>query len=94
MATITFTATFSGGNGTLAVDIDDTIKLNFTDAGPLLQTADISIGLHDFVVSGAASPGPGGGVQLVITGDADSNSPLNYGAGVILPDPQQMVVNS
>jgi hypothetical protein len=91
MCTVTFTPTFSGGLGSVDILIDDTTTLTFNTDDP--QTISLPSGNHDYTVSGGASPGPGGGIQIDITGDAITDTPLKYGAGLILPDPHTMIVD-
>ncbi|HEY4326729.1 MAG TPA: hypothetical protein VGN20_22275 [Mucilaginibacter sp.] len=91
MCEIIFTPTFSGGLGTVDILINGNTTLSFNSNTP--QSIVLPSGNHDFVISGAASPGPGGGLQIDIGGDAITDTPINYGAGVILPDPHNMIVD-
>jgi len=88
---VRFAAAFSGGAGTLAVKIVQTgDSFVFTADG----TKDLQLpaGEIDFTLSGAAAPGPGGGVVLTITGAKASNSPIKFGPGLIQAQEQAMLV--
>lgn len=90
LKTIRFIAAFSGGGGTLKIQIDGMPDIDFTDDG--YQDVDLPVGRVDFIVSGAASPGPNGKAVLTINNARNSNSPLTYGPGIINPDNQTMSV--
>jgi hypothetical protein len=94
MATLTFSATFSGGDGTLDVLIDDTTTISFSSDGFLSKAVSLDAGNHDLVISGAAPDGPGGAASLDIAGDVTCDAPYNYPKGLILPDPETILVNS
>jgi hypothetical protein len=91
MGTVIFAVTFSGGNGTLNIQIDKTTNLSFVKDE--CQKVLLSKGAHIYIASGAASPGPHGGIRLDITGDVIADSPKKYGPGLLLPDANDIDVN-
>jgi hypothetical protein len=91
MGTIKFKTTFSGGLGTLDISVDGGVPHHFIADDewdvPLLA------GAHQYQASGAASPGPGGGIQLDISGDVIVDiTPINWGPGIILPEIHNFVI--
>ena len=91
LKTVTFTSAFSGGDGTLKIDIlPDGPSFEFDKDGS--KDVQLAEGEIDFTISGAASPGPKGGVALTITGARASNSPFQYGPGLIQVEEQAMLV--
>ncbi|MFC0513785.1 hypothetical protein ACFFGT_06225 [Mucilaginibacter angelicae] len=90
--TIQFDVAFSGGiGGNLTVQFENGLgMLNFSGDGT--QTLDLPQQALNYTISGNAPNGPGGGVQLSISGDVISNSPHNFGSGIILPNVQSMIV--
>lgn len=89
--TVRFAAAFSGGAGTLAVKIVQTGD-SFVFAADGTKDLQLPEGEIDFTLSGAAAPGPGGGVVLTITGARASNSPIKFGPGLIQAQEQAMLV--
>ncbi|TFF37265.1 hypothetical protein [Mucilaginibacter psychrotolerans] len=90
MGTVRFTTAFSGGLGTLKIQIPGQPDIDFSDDGH--QDVDLPEGNTQYVASGAAAPGPGGGVVLTITGDVIADSPQQYGPGLIHPNIHPLLV--
>ena len=92
LTTVQFDATFSGGAGTLKVQINGYPDLDFSNNGS--QSMQLQKGTVNYAISGAASNGPGGGVVLTISGSGViSDSPLIYPAGLILPNVHAMLIS-
>jgi len=78
LKTVTFVAAFSGGVGSLFIDFQATgDSLEFDGDGT--QTLQLPLGEINFTVSGNASPGPGGGAVLTITGTQVVKPPIKFG---------------
>lgn len=93
MGQITFTTEFSGGTGTLTVsfdDISDVLNFNENSTGP--QSVQLDSGAHIYTVSGAAPNGPGGNIQLSISGDVSSIN-QSFNGGLIPPNDYTLVAN-
>lgn len=90
MSLVTFTAAFSGGAGTLKIQIPGKSDLDFTDDGA--QIVDLPSGTISYTASGAAANGPGGGANLTITGTIITDSPQHYGPGLIPPNIHPILV--
>jgi hypothetical protein len=93
MATITFSAAFSGGLGTLSILIDGLEPpLQFKADGSL--DIILTAGAHNYIASGAAADDSSGSIQLIITGDVLAESPKTYGPGTFPEDANDINVNS
>jgi hypothetical protein len=90
LTTVTFAAAFSGGPGTMAIEFATGESLDFDSDGT--KTLQLPEGENDFTVSGAASPGPGGGAVLTITGTQVVKPPIKFGAGRIRVKTYSLIV--
>ncbi|HZY35628.1 MAG TPA: hypothetical protein VFE53_03205 [Mucilaginibacter sp.] len=86
MGTVKFQTHMSGGNGNLQVTFDNVADvLTFDQNSDDPQEVDLPQGANGYTVTGAASPGPGGNIHLIITGEVDEVYPQDFGPGNI-PD--------
>jgi len=87
--TVGFDVTFSGGVGSILIQINGLPDLNFNNDGH--QQVDLPQGNYLYAVSGSAANGPGGGAVLTISG-AITDSPQHFGPGVIVPAVHPLLV--
>lgn len=87
---VRFTVAFSGGVGSLKIQIPGHPDIDFDDDGH--REVSLPQGNTQYVASGAAAPE--GSAVLTITGDVITDSPQKYGSGLIHPNIHPMLVTS
>ncbi|HTR29541.1 MAG TPA: hypothetical protein VMH27_09745 [Puia sp.] len=88
MGTVRFSTIFSGGVGSLTIISNDArVTLQFNQASHQPQPVVLPQGSHIFSINGAAPNGPGGNIELDITGDLPGPIKQNFAAGLVPPHP-------
>ena len=90
LKTIRFAVAFTGGAGDLTIKIDGIPEFSFDQDG--FKDVSLSGGVINYTAYGSASPGPGGGATLTVSGEVITNSPQVYGPGLIPPNTHAMLI--
>jgi len=92
MGQVTFTAAFSGGFGNLDISFDDIPDELHLDPGNTSGTVTLPPGADVYSVSGDSPTGPGGNIDLEITGDILAPIQMSFPPGLIIPQDHSVVV--
>lgn len=88
--TVRFTATFSGGPGSIKVKILGVTSFDLTKNE--FKDIDLEPGNYDYSIAGSAATGQGAACSLTLSGDIISDSPHNFGQGQITPNQHPLLV--